>query len=90
MGTYDPLVDGDPTDEERAAVEQAWRRGELLPPPWVVVKLPAGPTAEGTVIPPGTYVMLKAPEVWAEQFASEMNLDQSHLAKDLERRNDTQ
>jgi hypothetical protein len=25
--------DGEPTEAERAAVEQAWRRGELLPPP---------------------------------------------------------
>lgn len=31
---------GEPTEEERAAVEQAWRRGEPLPPPWMIVELP--------------------------------------------------
>lgn len=64
--------DGEPTEAERAAVEQAWRRGELLPAPWVVVELPAGLSPSGVPIPSGRYVMLKAPEVWAARFADEV------------------
>ncbi len=49
-----------PTDEERAAIEAAWHRGEPLPPGWVMVELPVGvKTPTGWTIPPRTFVMLR-------------------------------
>jgi hypothetical protein len=72
-------IDGDagqPTEEERIEVERRWRNGELLPPPWVVIDLSSVVAPKtGKPIPAGTYVMIKAPKVWAERFAEEMNLD---------------
>jgi hypothetical protein len=52
-------LEDEPTDEERAAVEQAWMRREELPAGWVVVELPEGLTPTGFQIPPGTCVMLR-------------------------------
>jgi hypothetical protein len=69
--------EAEPTPEERAAVELAWRKGEPLPPPWIVFELPAGPTDAGHIIPPGKFVMLKSPKLWAEDFADVMKRDPS-------------
>jgi hypothetical protein len=69
--------EGEPTAEERAAVELVWMKGGLLPFPWVIAELPAGPTDTGVQIPPGTFVMVKAPAVWARRYAEEMHLDPS-------------
>lgn len=71
------IIDGDagePTAEERAEVERAWWRGELLPPPWVVIDLSGEISRKTGLLPAGTYAMIKAPKVWAERFAEEMNL----------------
>jgi hypothetical protein len=66
--------DAEPTAEERVAVEQAWRRSELLPPPWVVIDLSGLISPKtGLPIPAGTHAMIKAPKVWAARFADTMN-----------------
>ena len=62
----DHLEDGNPTDEERAAIERAWHAGEPLPPGWVMCELPAGfLTPTGETIPPRTFVMLRESSVAA-------------------------
>lgn len=65
---------GQPTAEERAEVERRWNAGEMLPPPWIVVDLSGQiSNVTGRPIPAGTFAMLKAPKIWAERFAEEMN-----------------
>lgn len=72
--------EGEPTAEEREAIELLWRKGELLPFPWIVVDVSDEPTRTGGKMPPGTFVMLKSPAVWAREFAEDMNLDPSQQA----------
>jgi hypothetical protein len=68
--------EAEPTAEEYDAVSLLWRKGELLPFPWVVVDLSGVISPKtGQSIPAGTKVMLKSPAVWTERFADEVNLD---------------
>jgi hypothetical protein len=67
--------DGNPTDEERAAIERAWYAGEPLPPGWVMVELPAGTTTStGWIVPPRTFVMLRESAV-AAMYAGQVGDD---------------